>query len=173
MDTAKLVVLTAVLLGLICNGCETLQNLGLSRPSAQVKNIQFGDVSLHSAQLLFDVEIHNPYAVSLPLTNLSYHLSSGADTFLKGDANVQRSIAANSKETVSLPVNVNYLELFKSLKNVKPGTSIPYKAGVGLSVDAPVGGTLTLPLKKEGNLLLPEITGTDIMNIWNIIKPSN
>ena len=173
MSSTKLVALTGLLLALICSGCETLQGFNFSKPTAQITGIQFGDASLNSAQLLFDVEINNPYAVSLPLTNLDYNLSSGAETFLKGDAKLQSSIPANSKKTVSLPVNVNYLELFKSLKNIKPGTIIPYKAGVGLSVDTPGLGPMTLPLKKEGNLSLPEVTGTDIMNIWNTVKPKN
>ena len=44
--------------------------------------LKFQDVKPDSATLLFDVEVNNPYAVDLPLTNISYALTSGTNTFL-------------------------------------------------------------------------------------------
>ena len=165
----KKLILPALLCCLFCGGCETLQALGFQRPTARVAGIQFGQVTLSDAQLLFDIEVDNPYPAALPLTNLDYKLSSGAQPFLTGQADLQGSIPANSKKLVSLPVSVNYLELFRSLKNIQPGMTIPYQAGLGLSVDTPGLGPLTLPLKKEGQLSLPSISGTDIMTIRDLL----
>jgi LEA14-like dessication related protein len=166
----KIASISTLTVCLLLVGCQTLQELGFNKPTARINRVQFGEVNLNSAQLLFDVEVENPYAVPLPLTNLDYTLSSGNNSLLAGNAPLQSSIPANSKQIVSLPVTVNYLEMLKSLKDIKPGTTIPYKAGVGLSVDTPVLGLLTLPLKKEGELALPKVSGTDIINIWDTIK---
>ena len=61
--------------------------------------------------------------------------------------------------------------MLKALKGVRPGSKIPYGAELGLSVDTPAMGLIRLPLKKDGELILPSISGADINDIWNIIKP--
>jgi len=167
---AKIAAVTVLLLGLLCGGCESLNSLLVVKPTAEVTGVSFGQVSLTSAQLLFDVNVSNPYTVPMPLTNLDYTLASGVETFLSGKAALDGEIPAKSTKSLSLPVTVNYLELLKSLKTIKPGTAIPYKAGVGLSMDAPGFGLMRLPLTREGELSLPTVPGMDVNTIWNMIK---
>jgi LEA14-like dessication related protein len=158
---------------LICvAGCETIQeSLNLRKPTAQLTDLKIENVKMDSATLLFDVEIENHYPVALPLTNFDYSLSSGSVKFLSGNAESQAAVPAKSSRTVSLPAQINYIEMLKALKGVRPGSTIPYGAELGLSVKAPALGVIRLPLKKEGKLVLPSITGADIVDIWNIIKP--
>jgi hypothetical protein len=63
------------------------------------------------------------------------------------------------------------MEMLKALKGVRPGSKIPYGAELGLSVDTPALGLIRLPLKKEGELVLPTVSGALINDVWNIIKP--
>jgi LEA14-like dessication related protein len=154
-------------------GCETMQKtLNLRKPTARLTGLKFEEVKLDSATLLFDVEIDNHYPVALPLTNFDYSLTSGAKKFLSGDANSQSTVPKKSKKTVSLPAKINYIEMLKALKGVRPGAKIPYNAELGLSVDTPALGLIRLPLKKEGELVLPSISDTKVKDIWNIIKPN-
>jgi len=160
--------LTLVLL----TGCEAIQeNLNLRKPTARLSGLKFEEVKLDSAMLVFDVEIENHYPVALPLTNFDYTISSNAEQFLSGSAKSQTIVPAKSKKIVSLPAKINYMGMFKALKGVRPGSTIPYGAELGLSVDTPAMGITRLPLKKDGELVLPSISGTDINDIWNIIKP--
>ena len=153
-------------------GCETIQeNLNLRKPTARLSGLKFGEVKLDSAMLFFDVEIENHYPVALPLTNFDYTLSSNAEQFLSGSAKSQATVPAKSKKIVSLPATINYMGMLKALKGVRPGSKIPYGAELGLSVDTPAMGLIRLPLKKDGELILPSISGADINDIWNIIKP--
>lgn len=153
-------------------GCETIQeSLNLRKPTARLTGLKIEDVKLDSATLLFDVEIDNHYPVALPLSNFDYSLSSGAEQFLSGSAKSQAAVPAKSSTTVSLPATINYIEMLKALKGVRPGSKIPYGAELGLSVDTPALGVIRLPLRKEGELVLPSISGADINDIWNIIKP--
>jgi LEA14-like dessication related protein len=147
------------------------QVLNLQKPTARMTGLKFQDVKLNSATLLFDVEVDNPYPVALPLMNLDYGLSSGAEPFLNGSAELQTTVPAKSKKIVSLPTNINYLDMLKALKGIKPGSKIPYKADLGLSVDAPTLGLMRLPLKKEGEIVLPTASDVDVKYLWNIIKP--
>ena len=139
-------------------GCESVQQaLNLSKPTARITGLSFQDVQLNSATLLFDVEVDNPYPVALPLMNLDYDLSTGSAAFLAGRADLQTTIPAKSSKTISLPAKINYIEMLRALKNVKLGSKIPYKADVGLSVDTPALGLLRLPLKKEGEVVIPTV----------------
>jgi len=152
-------------------GCETISSLGIAKPAARMTDLKFENVKMDSATLLFDIEVDNPYSVALPLTNLDYGLASGAEPFLKGNADLQTTVPAKSKKTVSLPASINYLDMLKALKGIKPGSKIPYQADLGLSVDAPVLGLIRLPLKKEGEIVLPAVSDIDVKDLWDIIKP--
>ena len=153
-------------------GCETVQEtLNIRKPTARLMGLKFEEVKLDLAMLMFDVEIDNHYPVALPLTNFDYTLSSNAEKFLSGSAESQTTVPAKSKQIVSLPAKINYMGMLKALKGIRPGSKIPYGAELGLSVDTPALGLIRLPLKKEGELVLPSISGTDINDIWNIIKP--
>jgi LEA14-like dessication related protein len=163
--------ITLVLLVTCVMGCETIQEgLNLRKPTARLTGLKFEEVKLDSATLVFDVEIDNHYPVALPLTNFDYTLSSNAEQFLSGSAKSQTAVPAKSKKTVSLPAKIDYMGMLKALKGVRPGSKIPYGAEMGLSVDTPALGLVRLPLKKEGELVLPSISGTDINDIWNLIK---
>jgi LEA14-like dessication related protein len=161
-----------VLLTSCIMGCETIQeSLNLRKPTAKLSGLKFEEVKLDSATLVFDVEIENHYPVALPLTNFDYTLSSNSEQFLSGNAKSQTTVPAKSSKIVSLPAKINYMGMLKALKGVRPSSKIPYGAELGLSVDTPALGLIRLPLKKEGELVLPSISGTDINDIWNIIKP--
>ena len=150
-----LIVSLIVVMGL---GCATIQNaLNIRKPSASLQGLKFEEITLDSATLLFDVEIDNPYPVALPLVNVDYDLASRAKSFLSGKADLQTTIAAHSKKSVLLPAKVTYLDLLQAFKGIRPGSVIPYSADVGLSVDAPALGLLRLPIKREGELLVPTV----------------
>ena len=69
-------------------GCTTLQEvLKIRKPSASLQGIKFENITLDSAQILFDVEVENPYPVAIPLVNVDYNLTSNAKPFLSGKAN--------------------------------------------------------------------------------------
>ena len=172
MRTQRSIIIAALLVPTLLPGCATVQQaLERNRPTATLTDLRFENARLDSATLLFDVEIENHYPVALPLTNFDYTVSSRAEQFLSGNANSQTTVPAKSKKTVSLPVTVNYLGMLKALKGVRPGSKIPYGAELGLSVDTPALGRIRLPLKKEGELALPTVPGTEITDIWNMVKP--
>ena len=119
----------------------------------------------------FDIDVDNPYPVALPLLNLDYDLSSGdVKSFLSGAADLQTTIPAKSSKTVSLPATINYLEMLKALRSIKPGTKIPYQADLGLSVDTPALGRLRIPMGKEGEVYVPKPSDIDINDILGLIK---
>jgi len=172
MSWQRYFVWAVVLVTFFLTSCETMnQVLNQQKPTARLTGLKFEDATLDSATLLFDVEIDNHYPAALPLTNFDYSLASGADTFLSGTADTQTTVPAKSSKTISLPAKIDYIEMLKALKTVRPGSKIPYNAELGLSIDAPALGLIRLPLKKQGELVLPSISDTNIKDIWDIINP--
>ena len=164
MPARKYKLLISVLICASSLGCATIQDaLKLRKPTASLQAVKFGEIKLKSALLLFDVQVENPYSVALPLVNVDYNLTTQADPFLAGSADLQSTIPAHGQETVTLPVQLNYLSFLQAVKQLKPGSTIPYSADVGLSVDAPALGLIRLPIKKQGKLSIPEIP--DLSNI--------
>lgn len=158
-----------VLLLAICPGCKNIQDaLVKARPKASLTGVHFGELTRDALQLMFDVEIDNPYPVGLPLTNLSYSLTSGENEFVAGAAKADKVIPARSKEQVSLPVSVDYGRILRSLKGIRPGSTIPYKAQLALSVNTQALGHIDLPLKKQGEITLPTVSSA-LKSIWDLV----
>ncbi|MFP3937703.1 MAG: LEA type 2 family protein [Phycisphaerae bacterium] len=127
----------------------------LEKPSARVTAAQLQDVRATDATMLFDVEVTNPYAFSLPVSDVDYVLSSRGRRFLTGEADVQGTVPAGGSKTLGVPVKISFLELLNTVKDARPGATIPYIADLGLSMDGGVMGPLRVPVSKEGELTIP------------------
>lgn len=141
----------------IGSGCATLKKAGVAYPSASVRTMDVGQLGLTSLTLNFDIDVKNPYTVALPVVGLDFALSSGGSQFLSGKVDTPYTIAAGAVETLKVPIKVPYREMYDLISGVEGGKTIPYKADFGLSVDAPVIGSVTLPLDAEGELSVPKL----------------
>jgi len=155
MRGMQLLVLSLALVAAFFTGCETSREAqNVDKPTAEMIGLVFQEVKLDNASLLFYFEIDNPYPADLPLVSLRYSLTSGGNTFLTATALDSVAVQPNRTEVVSLPDEVIYSRLLKSL-NSRPGSTIPYKAILRLFVDAPNLGLIELSSEKEGWLVLP------------------
>jgi LEA14-like dessication related protein len=157
-------------------GCATLNALigGVGKPSASLVGARLDALTADSVTLVFDVAVSNPYTVDLPLTNLEYGLSSKGKEFLSGKANVEGSVPAKGSRTLPVPARIEFGDLLNVLEGVRPGSVVPYAARLALSVDLPGGGTLALPLSKEGEVPVPTIPEVTLEGVeLGSITPEN
>jgi LEA14-like dessication related protein len=162
-----------LLLFLALPGCESVNSLlaGMDKPSASISGVKLQNLNLEGVTLLFDVDVANPYTVPLPLVNVAYGLSSRGSKFLEGTADVQGSVPAKGKKTIQLPAAVTFASLLKTVQGVKLGSVVPYSAELGLSVDAPAVGRLSLPIKKEGELPIPAVPSVELASVqWKSLN---
>jgi len=147
---------------------------GCAAPSAKLTGVSFNDIDLQSMTILFDIEFTNPTSAPLPLADLDYELSSRGNSFFTGQSPLQGDVPARSTKTISLPAKITYSQILTALANVKPGSVLPYKADLGLSIKVPVIGTLRLPINKEGNLPVPAAPGVELEDIkWDKLTFDN
>jgi len=148
-------------------GCQSLQDLigGAPKPTAHVIDASIRGLSLENIVLLFDVEVENPYATSLPLVDLGYSLTSGGAKFLEGSIKPSGSIPARGKQVIQIPATVPFSSLFAALKGVKPGSIVPYNADFKIGVEAPVLGRIEVPLSKSGELPVPAVPHVELTSL--------
>ncbi len=155
-------------------GCSAMQDYlgGMDKPGVSLKSGRVESLGLEKAVMVFDVEISNPYAVALPLTDLSYGLSTGGKSILNGKSAMAGVVEAKGKRVVSLPVDVSYAQVVNAGAGVKPGAVIPYAADLVMSLDVPAsipgGGKLEFPMHKEGKLAVPIPPKVELTNVkWS------
>ena len=155
-----------VLLALL-TGCQSMQNMlgGAPKPTAHVIGASIRGLSLENIVLLFDVEVENPYAASLPLIDLGYSLASGGKKFLEGTLTPTGSIPAHGKQVIQLPATVPFSSLFAALKGVKPGVIVPYTADFRIGVNVPVLGRIDVPLSKSGEFPVPAVPQVELSSL--------
>ena len=147
-----------------------------TRPSAKLIGIRFGELDRAALEVVFDIEIKNPYSVDMPLTSMTYRLCCKKCEFAAGSANPNTTIPAGTKQKISLPVRVHYghilrtLEDVEPIKGIEPGSKIPYKAELTISVDTQTLGEIEMPLKKSGKATLPYISGVTYKRVLEMIK---
>ena len=164
--TRIFVALLAAFLTLLA-GCQSMQDLlgGAPKPTAHVIGASIRGLSLENIVLLFDVEVENPYAASLPLAELRYSLASSGKNFLEGTVQPTGSIPARGKQVIQLPATVQFSSLFATLKGVKPGAIVPYTANFNIGVNAPVFGRIDVPLSKSGELPVPAVPQVELSSL--------
>ena len=157
----------ALICAFLFSGCQSLQDLigGTPKPTAHVIGASIRGLTLENIVLLFDVEVENPYATSLPLMDLGYSLTSGGAKFLEGTVKPTGSIPARGKQVIQLPATVPFSSLLATLKGVKPGAIVPYAVDFKLGVDVPVLGRLDVPFSKSGELPVPAVPQVELTSL--------
>lgn len=162
----------------VLGGCSSAKNLlaGLDQPSARIVSADLQNFDLQAATVMLGVEVANPYAVDVPLTNLDYTLGSQGKQLVAGTFDAGQlgagAIPARGKKVLQVPASVNFAQALGILQGVRPGAVVPYSATVGLGVNKPAalgGGKIDLPpLKKDGQLPIPAPPEVSIQNIaWD------
>ena len=161
--TNRLSWLVVVVLGLcaramLFGGCSQLEPVlqGLDKPSASIAGVSLQDLDLERVTLAFDVDITNPYAVALPLGNLTYGLTSGGRSVLSGDVRPTESVPAGGSSRLKVPATLVFADLLAAVSGLRPGAVVPYEFDAQLDVDTPLG-PLSLPLRKQGELPVPAV----------------
>src|SRR6185295_16459536 len=98
------VVATLVVLCVALASCESMNDLLKSapKPTARVAGASLKGLTLEKVDLVFDVDIANPYDVSLPLTELGYSLNSGGQKLFEGSVQPSGTIPARGSKVVQV-----------------------------------------------------------------------
>jgi LEA14-like dessication related protein len=148
-----------ILLAAFASGCQSLDDALKSapKPDARIVGADLRNLSLKGLDLVFDIEITNPYGVKLPIVNLNYVVGSGDRQLLEGGVNTLATVPANGSSVIQVPARLDFTAVIETLSNVSPGSILPYHAEFTVAVGAPLIGSINLPLKHEGEIPIPAL----------------
>jgi LEA14-like dessication related protein len=159
--------LASLALLFLAGGCATVQ-----RPTASFKNMTLGDVSSRGFVMNVDVDVANPNAVAIPLTNADYSLSLGGVKVVDG-ARIKPDarIPANGRGTVTIPVPLSFENLLSAEESIRKGAgNVSYGLDADLNFDTglPVLGVQSVHFQNEGSLNVKEL----LQKNWSTILTS-
>ncbi|MCP4640658.1 MAG: LEA type 2 family protein [bacterium] len=135
------------------SGCESLPLDALlgALPTPRIEGItpRIAGLDFQGVDLAFDVDVYNPYATAIKSPEFRYGLDIQGASFLNSSALSKLDLPASGVGTVTLPVRMRYVDIWKAYQSLKGAGEIPYTLKGALAL--PVAGeTFELPLKKQG-----------------------
>lgn len=160
--------LVAMVLGVLSlvSGCGVL-----GKPSANIVDAELTGLTLEGVTVALKVDVKNPYPIAVPLTNVEYALSSKQESILTGALDNPGSIPARGSKTLDVPLKVKFADVLAAVDGLKLGAVVPYAVDMNFNVEVPGGEKLSLPLKKEGELPIPNVPEVRVNEVrWDEIS---
>ncbi len=159
--TVGLLTIVAVIL---FGGCTELINLlnltNIQKPDAKLEDVKLNDLTFNEADMLFNIRISNPNAVSVNLSGFDYNLLINDASLLKSNENTRIEIPARGTTNLPLPVTLVFKDIYEIYQGLKDADSLDYTLNTVLRFDLPTIGAVQVPLSYSGalpNLKLPKI----------------
>ena len=137
-------------------GCAGLPELfkkaAIKQPTVRVVDTKLASLSFSGADLVFDFAVENPNPVGATLAGFDYNLKIADRDFLQGKHEEELSVPARGEGTVSLPLSVQFADLYKLLKDLAKEDTTTYTLAAGFVVKMPVLGNVRIPVSKSGTL---------------------
>ena len=151
------ILLPVCMLSLACSSVQ--------KPTASLKSADVGAADATGFTVNFDLDVANPNAFELPLTDAEYGLSvGGAKLVDKSKVSPGGSIPASGSRGVTIPVRLTFEDLLKVEKAIRAGGGdVPYEFDGALGFSGGGGGLASLgvptsiPLRYSGTLPLRKV----------------
>ncbi|XP_027337601.1 desiccation protectant protein Lea14 homolog [Abrus precatorius] len=130
----------------------------VAKPEASVTDVDFKRVSKDSIEYLAKVSVHNPYSTPIPICEVKYSFQSASREIASGTIPDPGSLKAKNTTMVDVPVKVPYSILVSLAKDIGADWDIDYQLDLGLIIDVPAIGNLTIPLSHKGEVKLPTLS---------------
>lgn len=123
-------------------------------PRISLRQARVESLSLTGAALRFDLALNNPNRFPLRISGLEYGVGLEDKSVASGRIASVPAIAPQTDRVLSLPVNLDFLSLGRSIQTLFRGESAQYRLSGRLGIEAPGVGTQWLPFEKQGSIQL-------------------
>jgi len=136
--------LVAALVLLMLPGCALFGRPTIDDVRPKIKAVDLGGVTL-----AFEVDVRNPYFVSVVSPGFQYGIDVEGEEFIAPQESGEFRVPARSVGTVVLPVRLEYLSLIRAYETLRELNQFTYRLHGTLRFRA-LGWTFKLPLSYEG-----------------------
>ena len=138
----------AAALTVLSFGCSTLQQM-MGRPSVKAVHPRVAGIDLESVDLVFDLDVQNPYPVPIRASGLRYGLDIEGTEFIRSETDANIDLPAGNVGTVKLPIRLTYDKLLQTYRALADSPEAAYKLHGALNVMA-LGQPVEIPLSHSG-----------------------
>lgn len=148
-----------VTLALALSACQSLQNaLNIAKPTAAVSKVVISSLSLTGMTLAVDTEVSNPNSFALNTTGFDMKLSVQGNQLAALDQTSQSlSIPANGKATTTVPISLNFGDLYNAIAGLKNKSEFPLQIDAGFNVKLPGLGAVRVPVNYTRLFPIPKL----------------
>lgn len=128
-------------------------------PEISVKSLTMEKLSFSEATLNLNLEVDNPNAFGLALTNLNYDFVVNGKRWLNGSRPNLGTVKQNQKNLITLPISLNFMEMGSSLYGLlKGGTDLDYSLSGKLDArsNQKLIGNFAMPFDSSGRITLAQ-----------------
>ncbi len=141
---------SVILAAAVLFSCTTLSNI-FKEPKVTFGDVRVNKLDFSEITLDFSFFVDNPNSVSLEMEGFEYDLEIEGGSFIKGKNEKPLKIEARDKSIVTLPLTVNYKDMYEVYTNTKGKDQIGYKIKTVFTFDLPVFGKSSYPVEFEGS----------------------
>ena len=156
-------ILIYLLIGLFIGSCATMRQL-VQEPSVSFDSMKLSDFSFENITARFTFNVNNPNAIGIKLSGYDYVLAVNEKQFLKGTQNLPVIIPAKAVGKVTVPVTIQFSELYKIYQSTKSADDFSYNIVGHVLVDAAIS-TLKIPFSTSGKLPSVKMPKISLKNI--------
>lgn len=127
-------------------------------PEATITDVDLKGFGLDGITLLAKVSVSNPYSVPIPIGEIAYTVKSSERGIASGTIPDPGSLKANDKTMLEVTVKVPHSAVVSLVRDIGGDWDIDYLLELGLIIDLPVIGNITIPMSYKGEMKLPTIS---------------
>ncbi|GER39555.1 late embryogenesis abundant protein [Striga asiatica] len=128
-------------------------------PEAAVDDVDLKGFGFDGITLLAKVSVSNPYSVPIPICDIKYSVKSAGREIASGTIPDPGSLKADDKTMLDVTVKVPHSAVVSVVRDIGGDWDIDYLLELGLIIDLPVIGNITIPISYKGEMKLPTLSG--------------
>lgn len=173
MKLKKTIIILITLLLISSCSFDKLFMSVLEKPKITFDSVNIKNVTFEKTELDFIYIVDNPNKVGLDYVFMDYEVFLKDRSILKS-TNMKYTIKANAETKVKVPIEINFVDFFHSIKNLTNAIidgekTIDYRMETKFRVNMKLL-KFNIPVVKEGELPLPKIDKNSLDNIMNIFN---
>lgn len=134
---------------IVLTTCQSLSAL-MREPQVSLDSVKLSTITLHGADLICKINVQNPNPIDIPFPKIDWELFVNANEFIKGTMPNNSSLKARKSTIVDVPLTLNYLEVFNSVKSLVGSKEAGYKVALAAKFNIPVIGERVWNFAHEG-----------------------
>lgn len=144
---------------LILAGCATLNQI-VQTPQVSFDGLKVKDASLTDGTFDFNFIVQNPNPIGIHASRITYTLKLNGLNFVSGKLDHGLSLPSNGAGLMTIPVHIQYLEVFDSMMEMVRRKTAAYDVSGSLHV-----GPITVPFQARGTFDLPQMPKISLESI--------